>query len=276
MKKTSWSRQLRIYTGKSFRLFLFEHKWIVILSTVLIDLLLLFVLDREKMFVEYMDTRTGLFAIACACIWVGLFNSVQAVCQERDAIKHEHMESNLSLSAYISAHLVYEVFICAIESLSTEFIMIWYFREAVNNSIFSPLDLFLTLFLLIFAADTLGLLISSSVRNSTTAMTVMPFILIVQLVLSGFIFEVKGIAKAVSILTLSKWGMKALCVCSRINHYHTEEMQSYEYAVYTRNINEYNTGGARLALLWLVLFLFAAVFSFLSVAVLQLVDLDKR
>ena len=154
--------------------------------------------------------------------------------------------------------------------------MVGYFREAVKNSIFSPVDLFLSLFLLMFAADTLGLLISSMSRTSEFAMTVMPFVLIVQLVLSGFIFDVKGIAKAASMMTLSKWGMRALCVSSRINQYPPEEIQSYEFGIYAQNINEYNTGGARILMLWLILLLFAAVFSCLSVAVLQLVDKDKR
>lgn len=276
MNKASWSRQLRIYIGKCFRLFINEKKWSVFLSTLVIDLLLLLVLDKEKMFIEYLDTRTGLFAIACACIWVGLFNSVQSVCGEREAVKHEHMASNLSLSAYICAHLIYEVFICVIEALLTEAVMVGYFREAVKNSIFSPVDLFLSLFLLMFAADTLGLLISSMSRTSEFAMTVMPFVLIVQLVLSGFIFDVKGIAKAASMMTLSKWGMRALCVSSRINQYPPEEIQSYEFGIYAQNINEYNTGGARILMLWLILLLFAAVFSCLSVAVLQLVDKDKR
>ena len=276
MNKASWSRQLRIYIGKCFRLFINEKKWTVFLSTLVIDLLLLLVLDKEKMFIEYLDTRTGLFAIACACIWVGLFNSVQSVCGEREAVKHEHMASNLSLSAYICAHLIYEVFICVIEALLTEAVMVGYFREAVKNSIFSPVDLFLSLFLLMFAADTLGLLISSMSRTSEFAMTVMPFVLIVQLVLSGFIFDVKGIAKAASMMTLSKWGMRALCVSSRINQYPPEEIQSYEFGIYAQNINEYNTGGARILMLWLILLLFAAVFSCLSVAVLQLVDKDKR
>ena len=276
MNKTSWVQQLGNYISKLFIQFIIEKQWIYFLSTLLINFLLLFVLDKEKMFIEYMDTRTGLFAIACACIWIGLFNSVQSICRERATIKHEHLISNIYLSAYISAHLVYEAFICIVEALLTEAVMVGYFREAVHQSKFSPVDLFITLFLLIFTADVCGILISSISRTPEMAMTIMPFALIIQLIMSGFIFQLKGIAKAVSMLTISKWGIRVLCVCCKINQYPPEDVHSYEYAVYHQNEVEYSTGGARIIILWLVLILFTIAFSALSAAALRLVDKDKR
>ena len=104
----------------------------------------------------------------------------------------------------------------------------------------------------------------------------MPFVLIIQLIMSGFIFQLKGIAKAVSMLTISKWGIRALCVCCKINQYPPEDVHSYEYAVYHQNEVEYSTGGARIIILWLVLILFTIAFSALSAAALRLVDKDKR
>ena len=276
MNRASWIRQLGIYTWKSFRQLFYEKKWTVLISTLVIDLLLLLVLNRDKMFVEYMDTRTGLFAIACACIWIGLFNSVQSICRERETVKHEHMMSNLSLSSYICARLVYEAVICFFEAILTGSVMLLYFNEAVHNSIFAPFDLFISLWMLIFAADSCGILISSISKTPEMAMTIMPFVLIVQLIMSGFIFELKGITKAVSMITISKWGMRTLCVCCKINQYPPEEIKSYEYGIYHQNIAEYSTGGARIFFLWFVLLLFVTIFSALSVLALQFVDKDKR
>ena len=276
MNMTPWLRQFKIYAGKIFRQCIFEYKWTVLISTFVIDVLLLMVLNRDKMFIDYMDTRTGLFAIACACIWIGLFNSVQSICSERGTVKHEHMMSGLSLSAYICSHLIYELFICALEALITELLMLLYFKEAVQNSIFSPFDLYVSLLLLTFASDACGILISSISKTPEMAMTIMPFVLIVQLIMSGFIFELKGIAKVISFLTISKWGMRTLCVCCKINQYPPEEIRSYEYAIYHQNIAEYNTGGARIVLLWFVLLILLAAFSGLSVLALRLVDTDKR
>jgi hypothetical protein len=60
------------------------------------------------------------------------------------------------------------------------------------KGLFTPwliVDLALTLFLISYASDMLSLWISSLAHTTTTAMTVMPFVLIFQLVFSGGIFS---------------------------------------------------------------------------------------
>ena len=48
-------------------------------------------------------------------------------------------------------------------------------------------------------------------------MTVMPFLLIFQLVFSGGFFELSGIAEYVKYATISHWGMDSLCAIGRYN-----------------------------------------------------------
>ena len=57
-------------------------------------------------------------------------------------------------------------------------------------------------------------------------MTVMPFILIVQLIFSGSIFPLTGVAKQVSDLTISKWGQRVLCIESNLNELPSELFDS--------------------------------------------------
>ena len=68
--------QVRIYTGKFYRIFLHEKGWKFIAFAVIIAVLLSVVMG-DKMFVEKEFTRTGMFAIVTAMIWVGVFNSIQ-------------------------------------------------------------------------------------------------------------------------------------------------------------------------------------------------------
>ena len=68
----------------------------------------------------------------------------------------------------------------------------------------------ITLFLVIYCADILGMAVSSIVKSEKAAMTVMPFILIIQLVMCGMFFPLEGVAAGVSNLTISKWGMEAI------------------------------------------------------------------
>ena len=51
-----------------------------------------------------------------ACIWIGIFNSIQTVCRERQVIKREH-RTGLHMSAYVAAHMIYQGVICCIQAL---------------------------------------------------------------------------------------------------------------------------------------------------------------
>ena len=78
-------------------------------------------------------------------------------------------------------------------------------------------DIGITLFLITYAADLMALMISCLVRDTTTAMTVMPFLLIFQLVFSGGFFNLQGFARELRVLTISNWGLNSLCAIGRYN-----------------------------------------------------------
>ena len=104
--------QVRIYTGKFYRIFLHEKGWKFIAFAVIIAVLLSVVMG-DKMFVEKEFTRTGMFAIVTAMIWVGVFNSIQNICREREIIKREH-RTGLHISAYVAAHMIFQAALCAV------------------------------------------------------------------------------------------------------------------------------------------------------------------
>jgi len=78
-------------------------------------------------------------------------------------------------------------------------------------------DLGISMFLATYAADIMALAVSSLVRNTTTAMTVMPFLLIFQLIFSGGIITLHGYAEKLTNLTIAKWGLQNLCAIGRYN-----------------------------------------------------------
>ena len=75
---------------------------------------------------------------------------------------------------------------------------------------FMMLDLGITIFLISYASDMVSLLVSSLGHPTTTAMTVMPFILIFQLVFSGGVFNLPAWTSRISNLTISNYGMKCM------------------------------------------------------------------
>lgn len=210
--------QAWIYLGKFLRMFVFQNDWKVLPMGALIAAIVTFVVGAN-IFKTQEGTKLGVFALVCVCIWNGFFNSIQVVCREREIIKHEH-RSGLHMSSYIFAQMIYQFLLCAAQTVVTLLICsvagVEIPKEGIVTS-WGMLDMGISILLITYTADMMALMVSCIVRNTTTAMTAMPFLLIFQLVFSGGFFELNGIAASIKYLTISHWGMDALCCIGRYN-----------------------------------------------------------
>ena len=297
--------QIPIYLGKNFRMFIYQTDWKVLPMSALIAGLIASVVG-ENMFVTMEGQFQCSLALTCVCIWNGFFNSIQSVCRERAIVKREH-RSGMHISSYIAAHLIYQMFLCAAQALITvsvcKTIGIKFPTEGFITKWFL-LDIWITIFLITYASDITSLFISCVVHNTTTAMTVMPFMLIFQLVFSGGAFTLSGPAAWMTNLTISKYGLVALCAQGNYNSLKSvllwntifrvresspelkealrqiekagkleeilersgEAMQEAAYQMTKQNI--YNC--------WAHLILFTVIFAVLSIFVLEFIDNDRR
>ncbi|MDD5833250.1 MAG: ATP-binding cassette domain-containing protein [Clostridiales bacterium] len=297
--------QIKVYLGKLMRLFITQGDWKVIPMAVVISVLIAMVVGG-RIFGDMDGTRLGSFAVVCVCIWNGFFNSIQVVCRERAIIKREH-RSGLHITSYIAAHMIYQAFICMAQVVI--FIVCFNVlginmpaKGAVTGSFL--VDFCITLFLITYAADMMALMVSCIVGNTTTAMTVMPFLLIIQLVFSGIAFPLAGNLEKASNLTLSKWGSYAICsdsdynsqpntiLYSAINQFrgfepvdillqyidthndlrwkmdmwNSENMQNPDYEFSRKNVGKQ----------WGILLGYAALYALIGTAALENIDRDKR
>ena len=204
--------QTFIYLGKLFRMFLFQNDWKVLPMAAVIAGLVSFSVG-QNLFKTMEGTLMGTFALSCICIWNGFFNSIQVICRERAIVKREH-RSGLHISAYVAAHMIYQALLCLLQVCIT--IGVCKLMKVVlpSGSLITPwpvIDFGISLFLITYCADMLALLISAFSRTTTTAMTIMPFLLIVQLLFSGAFFNLPKEAMPFTSLTATKWGLTALC-----------------------------------------------------------------
>lgn len=262
--RISWSGQVKVYIGKCFRAFINERAWKLLASSAIIVIIISWVAGSE-MFVTFNSTRSGAFALICACIWIGIFNSIQSVCRERAIIKREY-RTGLRLSAYISAHMIYEMALCFAQAFIAV-VILFILRSPPAEGIFmsSFIELLITFFLIILSADALGLLVSCIVKNETAAMTAMPFVLILQLVLAGVVFQLEGFASSLSNLTISKWGVNAICSIANIN--------TMQFPFFS---SEFEHSAGNLTWIWFVLIAYTALYGILAAFSLRLIEKDKR
>ena len=302
--------QVGIYFKKLLRMCVYQNDWKVLPMAALIAGLVTFVIG-DNLFKTQEGTLTGCFALVCVCIWNGYFNSIQVVCRERPIIKREH-RAGMHITSYIAAHMLYQAMLCVLQTG----IMIGILRLAevsfpktglVTGSFM--IDFGISMFLATYASDMMALAVSSLVHSTTTAMTVMPFLLIFQLVFSGGFFALHGIGQKLTNLTIAKWGLTNLCALGNYNSlpmvtlwntmlkfrslemeggvrpvemltdYITEnnlkEQVMMEAGTYNMNA-AYEFSRSNILSCWGVMLLIIVIFAVVSVIFLEFIDRDKR
>ena len=210
--------QIPISFGKHMRMFINEGNWKVLPLSAIIAYLVVYVIGK-RMFINMEGTQYAAFAITCVCIWNGVFNSIQVVCKERGIIKREH-RAGLHISSYLLSHRCYQALICLVQVIIMVVIFLIFGVRIPSASVVTGsflADLSITMFLITYASDMLGMMISCIVHTPMTAMTVMPFILIVQLVFANFVIPLNAFGQKLSNITVSKWGIQAICSVSDYN-----------------------------------------------------------
>ena len=211
--------QMIIYLGKLLRLFIYQNDWKLLPMAALIAGLVGMVI-RNRFFINMEGTLMGAFALVCVCIWNGCFNSIQVICRERDVIKREH-RSGMHITSYILSHMVYQALLCVAQTIITLYVTIFVGVEYPGKGLITAvflLDFSISMFLITYAADTLSLWISALAHNTTTAMTVMPFVLIFQLVFSGGMLTLPSWTEPLTHFTISNPGLKVVAAQADINH----------------------------------------------------------
>ncbi|MDO4459505.1 MAG: ABC transporter permease [Clostridia bacterium] len=301
--------QKRISPFAEFSIYLSQYVSILFSSTksLLVSVFFPFVaaiitvwIAGENMFLHYDGTKSGMFVIVCAAIWGGLFNSIQTIVKERDNIKRDYA-AGARIGAYMMSRTVVQLVMCAVQSViltaAIPVIHIVYESEdVVRQYPDKPVDLlayYLSVFLLMFAADAMGLFASSIVRKQETASVMAPYILIVQLIFSGILFAMdKGASKIVSYFMLSRWGMQALGSISNLNalqlrmeHESTELTTLVNNAVQTGQISEnpfvhnealFENEMSTVLIAWGIMLAFIIVFIVGATIFLHRVSKDKR
>lgn len=275
--------QIKIYTRKFFRT-LKRESIISIIMGFIITLLVMFV-TSDNMFDTFEGTKSGLFSLICVCIWIGIFNSIQLVCREKNDIVKDELDKSLHATSYMAAHFIYQCILCAIQSFVV-FIVYLAFMMVGGKEIGFPLWYLITIFLVMLASDAMAFVISSIVPNPIVAMTVMPLLLLVQLVMAGVLFELKDTSALVANFTISKWGMRAFGTIGNITACETKVQQMIDMdklppgmeledlgiknnGIPEVDMDAYGGEFGQVILCWIIFMAFIAAFYFLSVLALK-------
>ena len=145
--------------------------------------------------------------IAISAIWLGTQNAAREIVSEKAIYKRERM-FNLEIFPYLLSKITVLSFFVIIQS----FIFIFILAIGYNNKLVELNNIFEAAIWMSFislAATFLGLLLSSIVNTSEKAMTIVPLILIPQIMLAGLISKVTSpFVEFLSYFTISRWGVE--------------------------------------------------------------------
>ena len=173
---------------------------------------------RDDFFLTMEGTIKGSLALTCIAIWNGCFNSILVVSREKGRVRRL-CKDGMHISSFIIPVFVYQALLCLVQTA-----LVMYTCSLLG--IFFPFEglyitalifeIGITVFLITFASDMVSLFISSIVSDSVVAMTIMPFVLVIQLVFSGSVINLETWSRSISKYTISNYGVK--CIASQADY----------------------------------------------------------
>ena len=163
------------------------------------------------------SAKSMLFCLTCAAFWVGMLNSIQEICKERDIFAREKM-STVRLFPYIASKAVVIGSLCIFQALVLVIIAGVFTSFPANDLGVQPFfGFFITTCLTIISAACLGLAVSSLSPNADRAMAIAPIILLPQILFSGVVFELTGFMKFISNIIPCKLSMQNFGTLANFN-----------------------------------------------------------
>ncbi|MGK7956129.1 MAG: ATP-binding cassette domain-containing protein [Crocosphaera sp.] len=150
-----------------------------------------------------------LFVFTCAAIWVGLASSLQEIIKEAKIYQRERLV-NLGIWSYLGSKAATLGILGFLQSLLISLTILLCFKAPEFNQVAWVLGTEITLFLTLFSTISLGITVSAFVKNITQANSSLPLLLLPQIIFSGVLFKMTGIAKLLSWLMISRWSVGAL------------------------------------------------------------------
>ena len=213
----TWFGNLLFCLKRSSDRFFFDGKWRCLPIAVAITALVASIAKND--FFQTMEgTIKGSLVLTCIAIWNGCFNSILSVCEDRRYMASLRTKG-FHISAYIFSTLLTQVVLCLLETALVMYTCTLLKIVFPHTGLLFPLlisEIGMTMFLITLGADLMSLCVSALVRKPMNAMTIMPFLLVVQLVFSGTVINVAAWSNSISRFTISNYGVK--CIASQSDY----------------------------------------------------------
>jgi ABC-type multidrug transport system ATPase subunit/ABC-type multidrug transport system permease subunit len=169
------------------------------------------------------------FFMATTAIWLGTNNAAREIVSEQSIFKRERMFSQ-GIIPYIFSKITILSFIALVQAILFIAIIDMNFKSSTVH-FQNTFSAFGWMFFVTVCASIMGLLISSIVNTTEKVMTIVPLVLIPQIMLAGVVVKINNIfVELISYLTLSRWSFQGFSIIQK-------EVSTPKYIAQVNNIN---------------------------------------
>jgi hypothetical protein len=170
---------------------------------------LLTVLVAPRPFSWALQGNAPMFVFGCAAVWFGMIGSVRELVKERAIWRREFLAGG-SQSAYLTAKVLVLGGLAAVQSLTLTLVLALTLGLPPSSPVAGPfLGVFISLWLGNLCGMSVGLFVSATSSSADRAMSLVPYLLITQLVLCGVLFKLGALTFASWIMP-ARWSVSSL------------------------------------------------------------------
>ncbi len=203
------TEQARIFIGRYLRLLGRDRAALAFSLLQGIAVALLTALVAPKPLVWQAQGNAPMFVFGCAAVWFGMISSVRELVKERAIWRREFLVGG-SVPAYLASKVMVLSALAAFQSLTLTVVLGLTLGFPPASPVATPAGaIFIALWFGGLCGVALGLLVSATAPNADRAMSLVPYLLITQLVLCGVLFKLGDMTFASWIMP-ARWSVSAL------------------------------------------------------------------
>jgi ABC transport system ATP-binding/permease protein len=281
--KVSLLRQFLILTQRYAELLVRDrvNLGILLAQVPIIVGLLLVMIKPEALIVKEnapgsrYDAQTVLFMLATVSVWFGIINAAREITKESAIYKRERLV-NLRVLPYLASKFVVLSVLTFVQSvLLLGLLALKLTYPSFEGLLFSPvLEIGVTTYLTSLGGVALGLAVSAYASSADRAVSIVPIMLIPQIIFAGLIFKVEGASEIIAKFTASHWAMGAFGSSLDLNKYC--EQLKLATGQMCSNLKLYEHEQGFLLERWAGLFAFIVLNLILAAVLLRLKDRVKE
>ena len=209
---TSRVRQLAVLCRRYLELLAADRRnlALLLLQAPVIGLLLVLVSRPDGLVASRIEAKKLIFMLATTGVWFGVINSAREICKELSVLRREQL-AGLRGGPYLGSKalvlfglvVVQSGLLFGVVALRTE-------MPAAGVILPAALEIYLTIVLSGLAGIALGLAVSAVASTPDKATSLIPIVLVPQVLFAGIMFALKGVPNAISYLVSARAAVDAM------------------------------------------------------------------